>query len=803
MNQANLKFKNPLLERLYQKETSTIIIEKFYHFFKIQMIFMTIIGISCIFIDHYSFRTIISFVSFIVFALLFFFLKRYFQNIFKYMLIFCFAFLGILYIELVKIFQNDNPFNVTSLILTFNMQIYTTMIVLSKMNWLVNGGLCLLNLIYFLVRLIIFEASDSKALNYSILIIFFFSFTYLSYNEEKLNRQQYKSIKDYNENLKNFKKLLQNIYPSPIFIINYQNKLVEFFNKSAINLLQNNQNPEKQNQKCMNDSSEFFIYKSILIEDIENLLDSFNIIDEKNNLDKRNPKISNLLKEFNLELLRKPSATIDCNVELTDFKKIHMINHNNLNKNNDQLNEDNSDEFYELQLGLIRWETNKCLIIIFNNITSTKKMIELQNLDKYKDYMLATVSHDLRTPLNGVTGMISSVLTNISDNENKKNLEIALRSANLLKFLINDILDFSQISYNKIRLNLEKINLNDLVKEIVDLMKFQFSKKNLDFFYEIINETQEFIISDSNRIKQILLNLLGNSLKFTTQGWIKLIVEQKIQIDCDQSSLLVSFAVQDTGIGIKEEDKSKLFHLFGKLNQEDLSINRGGIGLGLAISNNLAKMLNNDKNKNNLENGIKVDSEYGKGSTFYFTIYGGELGDNHQNFSQILKENGKINKKILEEIKKVESLNNIFPEFDFNSLRHLKILIVDDDLINVSVLELYLKSFGIDYLSVMNGLDAVNIVEEKVIKQNNVISAILMDCQMPIMDGFMATEKIIDLLERNQKKQIPIVAATANSSKNEIDLCFKSGMKFYLEKPVKKKDLGLLLEKILNISLNL
>jgi CheY-like chemotaxis protein len=281
----------------------------------------------------------------------------------------------------------------------------------------------------------------------------------------------------------------------------------------------------------------------------------------------------------------------------------------------------------------------------------------------------------------------------------------------------------------------------------------------------------------------------------------------KVQEKFEDPSILVLFSVQDTGIGIKEEDKPKIFRLFGKLDQDDPQINRNGIGLGLSISNNLAKMLYN-QNGYGSEGGIQVESEFGKGSTFFFMISGGSLEP--ENFSGTSEHKAiRTFTRLcqIEEGQNYKGLGQVIPEFPSEkkiiSRLDIRVLIVEDDLINISVLELYLKFFGIAYLVAINGLNAVKIVEEEVIQKNNEISLILMDCNMPIMDGFKASEKIQEMLVRNKREDIPIVAATANTGKEDIEMCRNSGMKYYMEKPIQKKELGLFLQKMFKVSLNI
>ena len=594
-------------------------------------------------------------------------------------------------------------------------------------------------------------------------------------------------------------------------------------------------------------------YVNGTIEGLEEILDDFKIL-ETNEQKESDIKMSEILRKFaqnklinNENLLDSRNMNRSENMINSDYnnRKLNKENINNLDDNiqksildNESLKFSSSDFitihisnksldpdltiteiqaheisfsnkiYYEVKIARIIWDGKPCLFIILNDNTNSKRIIELINLDRYKNQMLATVSHDLRTPLNGVIGMMNTVLTNITDKETKKNLNLGIRSANLLNFLINDILDFSQISYKKLRLNVERINLKEMISEIFNLMKTQAKMKKLDFSWENDSKENEVIYSDSNRVKQILLNLIGNAIKFTNKGYITLRVE-KIE---ENHSRIFKFSVEDSGIGIKEEDISKLFVLFGKLKQENPEINKTGIGFGLTISNTLAKML-----YSGTDAGIFVKSKYGQGSNFYFKIDGGS--EDLENFSFIEEKVNEIqHDSVVTRLSRYDSSISLDKSFtresktflpnsrEFETSQNLnvkKLLVVDDDAINILILTKYLEFFKLDYLTAMNGAEAIDVIESEIIIKNNEISAILMDCNMPIMDGFQATEKIIELLLNNNKKEIPIIAITANVTNADLDLCLKSGMKKFLPKPVRRKDLGLVLQKMFQIKLPL
>ena len=185
------------------------------------------------------------------------------------------------------------------------------------------------------------------------------------------------------------------------------------------------------------------------------------------------------------------------------------------------------------------------------DISAVKLVKKLKELDGYKDKLLATVSHDLRTPLNGLVGILELLSTKIVEKEAKKYLRIATRCSNLLLFMINDILDFSQISNGKLRLIFSRYHVMDLTKEVINLIKFQCQRKNIPFILDVPKDLMnQMLICDYRRVQQVLLNLLSNSLKFTSHGFIKL----KIRKIIENGNRFIHFSVEDTGIGIKKED---------------------------------------------------------------------------------------------------------------------------------------------------------------------------------------------------------------------------------------------------------
>lgn len=246
--------------------------------------------------------------------------------------------------------------------------------------------------------------------------------------------------------------------------------------------------------------------------------------------------------------------------------------------------------------------------------------------------------------------------------------------------------------------------------------------------------------------------------------------------------------VTDSGIGIRKEDQSKLFRLFGKLAQEDPEINKYGIGLGLAISNNLAKLLDSSSE----DSGLHVESTYGKGSVFWFYV---DIGSatSPQKSLVCLKTNSKMDsspKIHIEQIFEDGSLCEI-------GRSNFRVLIVDDDMINLYVLEKYLEDFHCEVSKAMNGLEAFEFVERELCIEESQLGLILMDCNMPLMNGIQATEKILQLLDQKNQRRVPIIGISANDSQEEVDKCLKAGMMKLIVKPIKKEEFRHIIEGIL------
>lgn len=387
-------------------------------------------------------------------------------------------------------------------------------------------------------------------------------------------------------------------------------------------------------------------------------------------------------------------------------------------------------------------------------IVKEKELAEAAN--KAKSDFLANMSHEIRTPLNGIIGFTDLLMsTNLGETQGKYMTTIS-QSAHSLLNIINDILDFSKIEAGKLELYFEICNLKDMLLQVVDLIHYEANQKKLHLDLIVDKDIPLHYLIDSVRLKQVLINLLANAVKFTDTGSIKLIVSAVKPISNGYAT--IRFAVVDTGIGILEENKKKIFKAF---SQEDGSTTRkfGGTGLGLTISNQLLGLMNSQ---------LKLESAINVGSTFYFDLK--------------LKVTDTVIKEKVVEKNKLNIHNNIKLANDLNT-KLIHILIAEDNKVNMLLLKTILKNepYPNQIHEASNGLEAVKKFE------NTPIDIIFMDIQMPVMNGYEAAQCIRNL---QNGKTIPIIAITAGAEKEEKEKCIASGMNDYISKPIIKGIIG-------------
>lgn len=380
------------------------------------------------------------------------------------------------------------------------------------------------------------------------------------------------------------------------------------------------------------------------------------------------------------------------------------------------------------------------------NIELEKSKAEADEALKIKEKFIANVSHEIRTPMNAIIGFTELLEKRETDAKSLDYIKHIKSSSENLLIIINDILDFSKLEVGKLQLIESSFSVSTLMHSVYNMFYKVAEERSISMRLVIDKDIPENIIGDATRLKQIVVNLVSNAIKFTKSGSIIISVSS---IKVIKSDIQLQFSVKDTGIGIPEEKLDYIFERFSQINN-DLSREYSGTGLGLSIVSDLI----------HLQNGtISVNSKTNIGSEFIFTL-------KYKLSSEINKQDE--NKKIIQ-----------------NNRQKHKILIIEDNEINRKLMLEILNGYGYKTAVAFNGEEAVSILKQEI------FDLIFMDLQMPVLDGFKTTE----LIRRELMLKTPIIALTAHTILKEKDKCLSYGMNDYLSKPFKETELMEVIEK--------
>jgi len=415
----------------------------------------------------------------------------------------------------------------------------------------------------------------------------------------------------------------------------------------------------------------------------------------------------------------------------------------------------------DLSVNVLKDSNNKIIgtVGILQDITKQKRIQQMlleaktaaEEANRSKSLFLANMSHEVRTPMNTIIGMIDLTLDTELSEEQMDNLTTVKNAADILLALLNDILDLSRVEAGKISLENIELNISNVVKSVCKGLSVLARNKNLELEWNIDRDVPENIMGDPIRIRQILVNLINNAIKFTFKG--KIVTSIKVNSkNGEQCELL--FSVSDEGVGIPKDKVDKVFNVF---TQADVSTTRrfGGVGLGLSICNRLVDMMGGR---------IWAESEEFRGSTFFFTLK-----------TKIVRED-----QLPDALKEKSIEEELLKQLPKKAVKKISILLAEDNIVNQKMAVRMLEKKGWIVKTADNGKQVLDYLDRVA------FDLILMDAQMPILDGFETT-KLIREKEKKTGEHIPIIALTARAMASDRKKCLDCGMDGYVPKPIDRK----------------